>query len=174
MPRHTLSVLVENTPGVLSRITALFSRRGFNIDSVTEGRTEHPAFSRLTLVVHAEPEALEQVAKQVGKLVNVLKVIELPPDSTLQRELVLVKVHSEGRTLSHITEIVQLFRAKAVDVSPEAVTIEASGTTEKLEAMLRMLEQFGITELVRSGTIAIGRGPNSSSSSLVRRIDHAA
>ncbi|MER6735967.1 acetolactate synthase small subunit [Streptomyces puniciscabiei] len=173
MHGHTLSVLVENTPGVLSRITALFSRRGFNIDSVTEGRTEHPACSRLTLVVHADPQALEQVAKQVGKLVNVLKVTELPPGSALQRELVLVKVRSQSGTLSRITEIVQLFHARTVDVSPESVTVEASGTGEKLEAMLEMLDPFGITELVRSGTIAIGRGPESSSSGLVRRSPEA-
>jgi acetolactate synthase-1/3 small subunit len=161
MPKHTLSVLVENTPGILARIAALFSRRGFNIDSLTEGLTEHPTISRLTIVVDAEDDLLKQVVSQVGKLVNVLTIVELEPDSAIQCELMLAKVRADSRTRSQIVEIVQLFRAKTVDVSPEAVTIEATGSGEKLSAMLRMLEPYGIKELVQSGTIAIGRGPRS-------------
>ncbi|KOU52325.1 acetolactate synthase small subunit [Streptomyces sp. WM6378] len=173
MPEHTLSVLVENTPGALARITALFSRRGFNIDSVTEGSTEYTEFSRLTLVVQAADDALEQVAKQVAKLVNVVKVVELSPHASIRRELMLVKVRADNETRSQIVEIVQLFRAKTVDVSPDAVTIEATGPSDKIEAMLRMLEPFSIKELVRSGTIAIARGRNSASDHLRRRTDIA-
>ncbi|WP_330301276.1 acetolactate synthase small subunit [Streptomyces sp. NBC_00503] len=158
MPKHTLSVLAENTPGVLARTTALFSRRGFNIESVAEGTTHDPGISRITIVVNAEDRLLEQVIKQIGKLVNVLKVVELEPSAAIQRELVLVKVGADNETRSQVAEIVRLFRAKTVDVSPEAVTIEASGDADKLEALLKMLEPFGVKELVQSGTIAIGRG----------------
>jgi acetolactate synthase-1/3 small subunit len=162
MSKHTLSVLVENKPGVLARITALFSRRGFNIDSLAVGVTEHPDISRITIVVNVIEELpLEQVTKQLNKLVNVLKIVELEPGAAVQRELVLVKVRADNETRSQIVEIVQLFRAKTVDVSPEAVTIEATGGSDKLEAMLKMLEPFGIKELVQSGTIAIGRGSRS-------------
>ncbi|MGW7674383.1 acetolactate synthase small subunit [Streptomyces sp. NPDC054775] len=161
MSKHTLSVLVENTPGILARIAALFSRRGFNIDSLAEGLTEHPTIGRITIVVNAEDDLLQQVVSQVGKLVNVLKIVELEPASAIQRELVLAKIRADNETRSQIVEIVQLFRAKTVDVSPEAVTIEATGSSEKLSAMLKMLEPFGIKELVQSGTIAIGRGPHS-------------
>jgi acetolactate synthase-1/3 small subunit len=158
MPKHMLSVLVENTPGILARTTSLLSRRGFNIDSVTEGTTHHPHISRITLVVDAEKCPLEQVIKQISKLVNVLEIVEFEPGAAIHRELVLVKVRADNETRSQIVEIVQLFRAKTVDVSPEAVTIEATGGSDKLEAMLKMLEQYGIKELVQSGTIAIGRG----------------
>src|ERR1700754_1455669 len=158
MTRHTLSVLVENKPGVLVRIAGLFARRGFNIDSLAVGPTEHPDVSRMTIVVNVEELPLEQVTKQLNKLVNVLKIVELEPGSAVQRELVLVKVRADNETRSQIVEIVQLFRAKTVDVSPEAVTIEATGSNEKLSAMLKMLEPYGIKELVQSGTIAIGRG----------------
>src|SRR6478736_4512699 len=161
MSRHTLSVLVENKPGVLARIASLFSRRGFNIDSLAVGPTEHPDVSRMTIVVNVEDLPLEQVTKQLNKLVNVIKIVELDQSAAIQRELVLVKVRADNETRSQIVEIVQLFRAKTVDVSPEAVTIEATGSSDKLEAMLKMLEQFGIKELVQSGTIAIGRGPHS-------------
>jgi acetolactate synthase I/III small subunit len=129
MSKHTLSVLVENTPGILARIAALFSRRGFNIDSLAVGVTEHPEISRITIVVNVIEELpLEQVTKQLNKLVNVLKIVELEPSSAVQRELVLVKVRADNETRSQIVEIVQLFRAKTVDVSPEAVTIEATGS----------------------------------------------
>jgi acetolactate synthase-1/3 small subunit len=175
MSKHTLSVLVENKPGVLARITALFSRRGFNIDSLAVGVTEHPDISRITIVVNVIEELpLEQVTKQLNKLVNVLKIVELEPSSAVQRELVLVKVRADNETRSQIVEIVQLFRAKTVDVSPEAVTIEATGGSDKLEAMLKMLEPFGIKELVQSGTIAIGRGSRSITDRSLRALDRSA
>ena len=174
MSKHTLSVLVENTPGILARIAALFSRRGFNIDSLAVGVTEHPDISRITIVVSVEALPLEQVTKQLNKLVEVLKIVELEPGSAVQRELVLVKVRADNETRSQIVEIVQLFRAKTVDVSPEAVTIEATGSSDKLTAMLKMLEPFGIKELVQSGTIAIGRGPHSISYHTANELKHTA
>ncbi|KFF99374.1 MULTISPECIES: acetolactate synthase small subunit [Streptomyces] len=175
MSKHTLSVLVENTPGILARIAALFSRRGFNIDSLAVGVTEHPEISRITIVVNVIEELpLEQVTKQLNKLVNVLKIVELEPGSAVQRELVLVKVRADNETRSQIVEIVQLFRAKTVDVSPEAVTIEATGSNDKLTAMLKMLEPFGIKELVQSGTIAIGRGSRSITDRSLRALDRSA
>jgi acetolactate synthase-1/3 small subunit len=175
MSKHTLSVLVENKPGVLARITALFSRRGFNIDSLAVGVTEHPEISRITIVVNViEDLPLEQVTKQLNKLVNVLKIVELEPGSAVQRELVLVKVRADNESRSQIVEIVQLFRAKTVDVSPEAVTIEATGGSDKLEAMLKMLEPFGIKELVQSGTIAVGRGSRSITDRSLRALDRSA
>ncbi|MEU0115639.1 acetolactate synthase small subunit [Streptomyces bobili] len=175
MSKHTLSVLVENTPGILARIAALFSRRGFNIDSLAVGVTEHPEISRITIVVNVIEELpLEQVTKQLNKLVNVLKIVELEPGSAVQRELVLVKVRADNETRSQIVEIVQLFRAKTVDVSPEAVTIEATGGTDKLTAMLKMLEPYGIKELVQSGTIAIGRGSRSITDRSLRALDRSA
>ena len=161
MPKHTLSVLVENKPGVLARIAGLFSRRGFNIDSLAVGPTEHPDVSRMTIAVNVEELPLEQVTKQLHKLVNVLKIVELDPESSVQRELLLVKVRADLQTRSHVLETVQLFRAKVVDVGPDAVTVEATGTADKLEALLRVLEPFGIKELVQSGMVAVGRGPRS-------------
>ncbi|MET8577893.1 MULTISPECIES: acetolactate synthase small subunit [unclassified Streptomyces] len=173
MSKHTLSVLVQNTPGILARIAALFSRRGFNIDSLAVGVTEHPDISRITIVVGVEDLPLEQVTKQLNKLVNVLKIVELDPSQSVRRQLVLVKVRADNETRSQITQIVDLFRAKTVDVSPEAVTIEATGGSDKLEAMLRMLEPYGIKELVQSGTIAIGRGARSITDRSLRALDRA-
>lgn len=161
MSKHTLSVLVENKPGVLARIAALFSRRGFNIDSLAVGPTEHDDLSRVTVVVDVEGLPLEQVTKQLNKLINVLKIVELAPESSVQRELLLVKVRADLATRSHVLETVALFRAKVVDVAPDAVTVEATGTTDKLAALIRVLEPFGISELVQSGLVAIGRGPRS-------------
>ncbi|ONK10988.1 acetolactate synthase small subunit [Streptomyces sp. MP131-18] len=174
MSKHTLSVLVENKPGVLARITSLFSRRGFNIDSLAVGTTEHPEVSRITIVVSVESLPLEQVTKQLNKLVNVLKIVELDPSAAVHRELVLVKVRADNESRSQIVEIVQLFRAKTVDVAPEAVTIEATGSSDKLEAMLRMLEPFGIKELVQSGAIAIGRGSRSITDRSLRALERTA
>ncbi len=159
--RHTLSVLVENKPGVLARVAGLFSRRGFNIDSLAVGPTEHPEISRMTIVVNVEDLPLEQVTKQLNKLINVIKIVELDAPSSVQRELVLVKVRADLSTRSHVLETVQLFRAKVVDVATDAVTIEATGTADKLEALIRVLEPFGIKELVQSGMVAIGRGARS-------------
>jgi acetolactate synthase-1/3 small subunit len=159
--RHTLSVLVENKPGVLARIAALFSRRGFNIDSLAVGPTEYPDVSRMTIVVNVDELPLEQVTKQLNKLVNVLKIVELDSDAAVQRELLLVKVRADMETRSHVLETVNLFRAKVVDVAPDAVTIEATGNADKLDALLRVLEPFGIRELVQSGMVALGRGSRS-------------
>ena len=159
MSRHTLSVLVENTPGVLARIASLFSRRGFNIDSLAVGPTEDDDVSRMTIVVNVEDLPLEQVTKQLNKLVNVIKIVELDPAVSVQRELLLVKVAADRQSRSHILETVQLFRAKVVDVAPDAVTVEATGNADKLEALLKVLEPFGIRELVQSGMVAVARGP---------------
>jgi acetolactate synthase-1/3 small subunit len=168
MSRHTLSVLVEDQPGVLARISALFSRRGFNIDSLAVGPTEVPGISRMTIVVNVEELPLEQVTKQLNKLVNVLKIVELDPDSAVQRELLLVKVRADMENRSHVLETVQLFRAKVVDVATDTVTVEATGSRDKLEALLRVLEPFGIKELVQSGMVAVGRGPRSISDRSLR------
>ncbi|MFF4345564.1 acetolactate synthase small subunit [Kitasatospora sp. NPDC001540] len=174
MSKHTLSVLVENKPGVLARIASLFSRRGFNIDSLAVGPTEHPDISRMTIVVNVEELPLEQVTKQLNKLVNVIKIVELDQSQAVQRELVLVKVRADAETRSQVTEIVRLFRAKTVDVSPDAVTIEATGSSDKLEAMLRMLEPYGIKELVQSGLVAIGRGARSITDRSLRALERSA
>jgi acetolactate synthase-1/3 small subunit len=174
MSKHTLSILVENTPGILARIAALFARRGFNIDSLAVGPTEHSSISRMTVVVDAEDQPLEQVTKQLNKLINVIKIVELEPSQAVQRELLLVKVKADLETRSHILETVQLFRAKVVDVSHDAVTIEATGSADKLDAMLRVLEPFGIRELVQSGMVAIGRGSRSMTDRALRPLDRTA
>src|SRR6266508_4669955 len=168
MSKHTLSVLVENKPGVLARVAGLFSRRGFNIDSLAVGETEHPQISRITIVVGVEDSPLEQVTKQLNKLVNVLKIVELDPDNSVQRELLLVKVRADLQTRSHVLETVQLFRAKVVDVAPDTVTVEATGTADKLATLLRVLEPFGIKEMVQSGMVAVGRGARSITSPAMR------
>jgi acetolactate synthase-1/3 small subunit len=173
MTRHTLSVLVENKPGVLVRIAGLFSRRGFNIDSLAVGPTEHEEISRMTIVVNCEEHPLEQVTKQLNKLINVLKIVELDPANAVQRELMLVKARADGGSRSQLLEIVQVFRAKVVDVSPEAVTIEATGTQDKLDALLRMIEPFGIKELAQSGMVGIGRGARSITDRALRSVDRA-
>ena len=159
--RHTLSVLVEDKPGVLARVAGLFSRRGFNIESLAVGPTEQSTVSRMTIVVTVEDSPLEQVTKQLNKLVNVLKIVELDPASSVQRELLLVKVKADLTSRSHVLETAQLFRAKVVDVASDAVTIEATGTTDKLAALIRVLEPFGIRELVQSGMVAVARGSRS-------------
>ncbi len=161
MTMHTLSVLVENKPGVLARVAGLFSRRGFNIDSLAVGPTENPEVSRMTIRVGVAELPLEQVTKQLNKLVNVIKIVELDPEVSVQRELLLIKVRADATVRSQVLETAQLFRAKVVDVSPEALTIEATGTADKLDALLRMLEPFGVREMVQSGMVAIGRGPRS-------------
>ena len=161
MSKHTLSVLVENKPGVLARIAGLFSRRGFNIDSLAVGPTEHPEISRMTIVVNVEESPLEQVTKQLNKLVEVIKIVELDGPQSVTRELLLVKVKADVETRGQVLETVQLFRAKVVDVATDAVTVEVTGNAEKLEAFLRVLEPFGVRELVQSGMVAIGRGGRS-------------
>jgi acetolactate synthase-1/3 small subunit len=161
MTMHTLSVLVENKPGVLARVSGLFSRRGFNIDSLAVGETENPDVSRITIVVNAESSPLEQVTKQLNKLVNVLKIVELDPQVSVARELLLVKVRADRTARTQVLETVSLFRARVVDVAPDTLTIEATGTPDKLDALLRDLEPFGIKEMVQSGLVAIGRGSRS-------------
>ncbi|QFU87138.1 acetolactate synthase small subunit [Amycolatopsis sp. YIM 10] len=161
MTNHTLSVLVENVPGVLARVSGLFSRRGFNIESLAVGPTENPEVSRMTIVVAVEELPLEQVTKQLNKLVNVIKIVELEPSTAVRRELLLVKVRADATVRSQVLETVQLFRAKVVDVSPESLTVEATGTSDKIGALLRMLEPYGVRELVQSGMVAVGRGPRS-------------
>jgi acetolactate synthase-1/3 small subunit len=168
MSTHTLSVLVENKPGVLARVSGLFSRRGFNIESLAVGPTEHADVSRMTIVVAVDELPLEQVTKQLNKLVNVIKIVELDPQVSVQRELLLVKVRADATVRTQVLETVQLFRAKVVDVSPEALTVEATGTEDKLEALLRMLEPYGVREMVQSGRVAIGRGPRSITATGVR------
>jgi len=168
MNRHTLSVLVENKPGVLARVAGLFSRRGFNIESLAVGPTEVTEVSRMTIVVAVDELPLEQVTKQLNKLINVIKIVELEPAVSVQRELLLVKVRADATVRSQVLETVQLFRAKVVDVAPEAVTVEATGTSDKLAALLRMLEPYGIREMVKSGMVAVGRGPRSITAAAVR------
>jgi acetolactate synthase-1/3 small subunit len=161
MSTHTLSVLVENKPGVLARIAGLFSRRGFNIDSLAVGPTEHPEVSRMTIVVSVEKSPLEQVTKQLNKLVEVIKIVELDDRASVERELLLIKVRADTETRGQVLDAVQLFRAKVVDVAPDAITIEVTGNTGKLKDFLAVLEPFGIRELVQSGMVAIGRGSRS-------------
>ena len=165
---YTLSVLVENKPGVLARIASLFSRRGFNISSLAVGETEHPEISRMTVVVDVEALPLEQVTKQLNKLIEVLKVVELDPDNTVARRILLVKVKTDAATRTHVLETADLFRARVVDVSGDSVTIEATGRVEKLEALLALLEPYGVKELVQSGLVAIGRGPRSITDRAIR------
>ena len=161
MSTHTLSVLVENKPGVLARIAGLFSRRGFNIDSLAVGPTEHPEISRMTIVVGVERSPLEQVTKQLNKLVEVIKVVELDDNDSVHRELLLVKVKADAETRSQVLDAVQLFRAKVVDVAPDAVTILITGNAGKLKDFLAVVAPFGVRELVQSGMVAIGRGSRS-------------
>ena len=156
---HTLSVLVEDKPGVLARVSSLFSRRGFNITSLAVGPTETDGLSRMTIVVAVDEIRLEQITKQLNKLINVIKIVEQEPASSVARELVLVKVRAGSATRSQIIEVAELFRARVVDVSPESVVLEATGTPDKLAAILRMLDEYGIREIVQSGMVALGRGP---------------
>ena len=155
---HTLSVLVENSPGVLARVSSLFSRRAYNIDSLAVGPTEDELYSRMTIVVNVEEHGLAQVIQQLDKLINVISITELNPVSSVQRELLLVKVSTDANTRSQVLETVQLVRAKVVDVAQDAVTIEATGNAEKIQALLRVLEPYGIKELVQSGLVAMSRG----------------
>ena len=157
--RHTLSVLVENRPGVLARVAGLFARRAFNINSLSVSSTERDDISRITVTAYVEAVPLEQIIKQLNKLLHVLKIVELKGDEAVERELVMIKVKANERNRSDVLEIVKLFRVRVVDVHPESLTIEATGAEGKLEALLRLLRPFGIIELVRSGAVAVTRGP---------------
>ena len=174
MANHTLSVLVENKPGVLARVAGLFSRRGFNIESLAVGPTEVDEVSRMTIVVDAAESALEQVTKQLNKLIHVLKIVELEGSTSVERELQLVKVSANGQTRSEIIEIADVFRSKIVDVDTDSITIEATGSPEKLAAMVRLLSPYGIRELVRSGMIAVGRGSKSITEGRALRLERSA
>ncbi|GAB3050099.1 acetolactate synthase small subunit [Sediminivirga luteola] len=161
MSRHTLSVLVEDRPGVLARLSGLIARRGFNIHSLAVGVTEVDGLSRITMVVDVESAPLEQVTKQLNKLVNVIKVVELEPQSSVRRAHVLFKVKADATQRSQVVSAVELFRGSIVDVAPDSLTVEATGELAKLEALQEVLEPFGIREIVQSGTIAVQRGPKS-------------
>jgi acetolactate synthase-1/3 small subunit len=158
MAKHTLSVLVENKSGVLSRVAGLFSRRGFNIDSLAVGVTENPDVSRITIVVDGDDYTVEQVSKQLNKLIDVIKIRVLDNADSISRELVMIKVNATASTRSEIVQIVEIFRAKIIDVSKTTLTVEISGSTDKVTALEDMLKQFGIKEIVRTGTIAVERG----------------
>ncbi|PZR51582.1 acetolactate synthase small subunit [Xylanimonas oleitrophica] len=170
MSRHTLSVLVENKPGVLTRVAALFARRAFNIHSLAVGPTEHEDISRITVVVDVDELPLEQVTKQLNKLVHVLKIVELDAESSVQRQLLLVKVRADASTRSGVLEVVNLFRAHVVDVVPDTVVVEAIGTDAKLDALVAALEPYGVREIVKSGTLAIGRGSRSITDRALERV----
>lgn len=161
MSRHVLSLLVEDKPGILTRVAALFARRGFNIESLAVGTTELVGLSRITVVVSVEGAALEQVTKQINKLINVIKVVELDADQAVQRDHMLIKVRTDAATRSAVLEAVTLFRARVIDVVSDALIIEVTGDTAKCAAFLKVLEPFGIKELVQSGVLAIGRGSKS-------------
>ena len=162
MTRHTLSVLVENKSGVLARVSALFSRRGFNIESLAVGPTENPDLSRMTIVADAESQPLEQITKQLNKLIEVIKIVELDT-AAVQRELLLVKVRAPLADRHQVLQTAELFRARVIDVNTDTVTLEATGTPEKLQALLAVLAPLGIKEMAQSGTVALGRGPRSMS-----------
>lgn len=158
---HTLSVLVENKPGVLTRVAALFARRAFNIRSLAVGETEKPEISRITIVVDVSEVPLEQVTKQLNKLVNVLKIVELEPEKAVERELMLIKVSANDDNRTAVLQVVDLFRAHVVDVARESLVIESIGSPSKHAALLRELEPYGVREIVQSGNVAIGRGSRS-------------
>ena len=159
--KHTLSVLVENKPGDLTRVSALFTRRGFIIQSLAVGPTEHEDISRITVIADAEGLAMEQVTKQLNKLVNVLKIVELDPDTSVERELYLIKVHADDANRTAVLQVVDLFRAHVVDVAPTSVVIETIGSESKVKALLTALQPYGVKEIVQSGAVAITRGPRS-------------
>ena len=161
MSTHVLSLLVEDKPGLLTRVAGLFARRGFNINSLAVGPTEVDGLSRITVVVDVEDLPLEQVTKQLNKLVNVIKIVELDPGQSVQREHLLVKVRVDNSSRSAVLEAVNLFRARVVDVATDALVIEVTGDSGKITAFLKVVEPYGIRELAQSGMLAIGRGPKS-------------
>ena len=168
MTSHVLSLLAEDKPGLLTRVAGLFARRGFNIESLAVGVTEVPGLSRITVVVDVEGLPLEQVTKQLNKLVNVIKIVELDPAASVQREHMLVKVRADNASRSSVLEVINLFRASVVDYAPEAMVVEITGDKGKVEAFLRAIEPFGIKELAQSGMLAIGRGGKSITERVLR------
>ena len=158
--KHVLSVLVRNSSGVLSRVSGLFSRRGYNIDSLTVGRTENRTISRMTITLKGDKDVLEQVKKQLDKLEDVIKVIEIKSDKSVIRELVLIKVKADAEKRAAINEIVKIFRCKIIDVSVDTLTIELTGDENKISALIKLMDEYGIEELVRTGVTALERGDN--------------
>ncbi len=156
--RHTIAVIVENKAGVLTRIAGLFSRRSFNIDSLSVGATDNPDYSRMTIAVHGDDVVLEQVIKQLSKLINVIRVSELEPEESVERELAIVKVSADRENRSEIMQIVNIFRAKIIDVSARSMIIEVTGDEEKVDAIIQLLRQFGVKELARTGKVSMVRG----------------
>jgi len=157
MSLHTLSVLVENRPGVLARVAGLFAARGFNIHSLAVGTTEDPALSRMTIVVDVKTKPLEQVVKQLNKLINVIKVLELDEGESVERELALVKVRTKADDRARVIEIADIFRSRVVGVTHDTITVEATGTPDKVESLLELLTAFGVVELARTGRVALSR-----------------
>jgi len=156
--KHTIAVIVENKPAVLTRIAGLFSRRSFNIDSLSVGATDNPEYSRMTITVHGDEDVLEQVIKQLSKLINVIRVSEIEPGEAVERELAMIKVNADKDSRSEILQIVNIFRAKIVDVSARSMIIEVTGDEEKIEAIVALLRQFGIKEMARTGKVSMVRG----------------
>jgi acetolactate synthase-1/3 small subunit len=156
--KHILSVLVENKPGVLTRIAGLFARRGFNITTLAVGPTEDPTVSRMTITLDGAAHPIDQVTKQLYKLVNVIKIRDLEPDETIAREMALFKVTADGQTRGELMQLADIFRGRIIDVSSRTATVEVTGTHDKIEAFEQMLRPFGIVEMVRTGEIAIARG----------------
>jgi len=156
--KHTLSILVENKPGVLTRIAGLFARRGFNIDTLTVGPTDDEDISRVTLTLDGALHPIDQVTKQLHKLVNVIKIRDLEPDGTVARELALFKVAADGSQRAEVLQVVEIFRGNVVDVTRKSLIVEVTGTTEKVDAFEEMVRPFGMVEMMRTGEIAISRG----------------
>ena len=156
--KHTISVLVENEFGVLSRVANLFSGRGFNIDSLSVAPTNEEGLSRMTIVTRGDEKILEQINKQLNKLIDVLKVIDFTDDTAIEREMALIKVTAEDESRAEVLRIVDIFRAKIIDVTPKSYTIEVTGNPLKIDAILELLRPLGLKELVRTGSVAIGRG----------------
>ena len=157
--QHTITVLVENKPGVLARVSGLFARRGFNIESLAVSITDDPTVSRMTIVVGGDETVLEQITKQLNKLIDVIKVVDYTGTEVVERELALVKVNAETKSRAEIMQVVDIFRAKIIDISDRTFTIEVTGSVEKIDAMEKLLEPYGVLELVRTGKIAMARGP---------------
>ncbi len=156
--KHTLSILVENKPGVLTRVAGLFARRGFNIESLAVGLSEDPKFSRITIVIDGDEHPVDQVTKQLHKLINVLKIRDLDPDNQVSAELLLVRVAGEGEKRTEALQIAEIFDAKIIDVDRRSLTLRVVGTNDKVEALLELLQPLGVLEVVRTGTVALGRG----------------
>ena len=170
MSTRTLSVLVENQSGVLARISGLFARRGFNIDSLAVGETEDPSVSRMTVVVSVDEKPLEQMVKQLHKLINVLRIVELPHDDCVERELALIKVAVVAGRRAEVLEIAEIFRAKVVDVDPDALVLETTGSPEKVAALEELLRSYGIVEIARTGRVALGRGSRGLKAPTLRQV----